>query len=96
MRKIIIIGANFGLTGCKLLQIQEASIVLSKVGIDIIDAMEGLQRVAQNTIIEKEDLQSVISAAGKALAPFHEPVKEKKPKYIRQQHKLAQRHYRRK
>ncbi|WP_153846304.1 hypothetical protein [Sphingobacterium paramultivorum] len=96
MRRILVVGASLGLTGCQMIRLQEASIVLSKVGIGYNDAMQGLQRVAQNTIIEKEDLQSVISAAGKALAPFHEPVKEKKQKYIRQQHKLAQRHYRRK
>ncbi|KKO91719.1 hypothetical protein AAW12_08630 [Sphingobacterium sp. Ag1] len=92
----MIIGANLRLTGCQLIQLQDYIIVLNNIGLDLFDAMEGLQRVAQKTIIEKEDLQSVISAAGKSFAPFYQPAKEKKPKYIRQQHKLAQRHYRRK
>jgi len=40
-----------------------------------------------------------IEQIAKEIAPiiqFREPIKEKKPKYIRQQHKLAQRNYRRK
>ncbi len=38
----------------------------------------------------------MIAKEAPPILPFPEPLKEKKPKYIRQQHKLAQRHYRRK
>lgn len=96
MRQIIVIGSKIGLTGCQIIQLQNAKIMLVNSGLDLIDAVEGLQRVANKVIIERKELQSLIIKAGKALTPFHEPVKEKKPKYVRQQHKLAQRHYTRK
>lgn len=96
MIRLIIIGANLGLTGCQIIQLHEVGFILKQAGVDLIDAVQGLQSVANKVIIEKEDFKSIKSTAGRALTPFHEPVKEKKPKYIRQQHKLAQRHYRRK
>lgn len=99
MRRILIIGASLGLTGCKIIQLQEASIMLTKVGLDLIEAIEGFKRVAQKSIIEKQDFRSVKAKVATAWEPWdqsHQPIKEKKPKYIRQQHKLAQRHYRRK
>ncbi len=96
MKQIMIIGANIGLTGCQIIQRQEASIVLNKAGLDLIDTVGSLQRVAKYSIIEKKSFKIFIGKAGEALGPFREPIKEKKPKYIRQQHKLAQRHYSRK
>lgn len=96
MRNIMIIGANIRLNGCQLLRLHEVDFILTKAGLDLKEAVEGLQKVSQRCIIKNEDLQSLIVTTGKALGPFHLPVKEKKPKYIRQQHKLAQRHYRRK
>jgi len=99
MNQVIIVGSNFGLTGCQLIQLHEASVVLNKSGMDLIEAIEGLQRVVQKSIIEKQELQSVIGKVATAWEPWdqsHQTIKEKKPKYIRQQHKLAQRHYRRK
>lgn len=96
MRKIMIIGANLGLTGCQLIQLHEFGFILKQVGVDLVDAVEGLQRVANKIILERKELQSLIVKAGNEQAPFCQPFREKKPKYIRQQHKLAQRHYRRK
>ncbi|MGJ1360037.1 hypothetical protein ACR79K_25370 [Sphingobacterium siyangense] len=96
MRRLIIIGANLGLTGCQLIQLHEFGFILKQSGVDLIDAVQGLQRVANKVIIERKELQSLIVKAGKELSPFRQPFKEKKPKYIRQQHKLAQRNYRRK
>lgn len=70
--------------------------MLANTGLDLIDAVGNLQSIAKSSIIEKNDFKSLIGKVGEALGPFREPIKEKKPKYIRQQHKLAQRHYRRK
>jgi hypothetical protein len=96
VRRLIIIGTNLGLTGCQIIQLHEVGFILNQAGVDLIDAVEGLQRVANKVIIERKELQSLIVKAGNELAPLYQPFKEKKPKYIRQQHKLAQRHYRRK
>lgn len=104
MRKVLIIGANVGLTGCQMIRLQEASIVLNKAGVDLIEAVEVLQKATKISIIES-DLEllkrgSLIEFASadpiiiNEVKQFH--WKEKKPKYIREQHKLAQRNYRRK
>ncbi len=94
MKQIIVIGSKIGLTGCQIIQLQNAKIMLVNSGLDLIDAVDGLQRIAHYSIIEKKDIQSLIGKAGEALGPSREPIKEKKPKYIREQHKLAQKNYR--
>ena len=35
-KKVIMIGANIGLTGCQMIRLQEASIVLNKAGVDLL------------------------------------------------------------
>lgn len=104
MRKVLVIGAGFGLTGCQMIRLQEASIVINKAGVDLLEAVSGIQKAARKSIIETDlellKMGSLIECASpdtiiiNELKQFH--WKEKKPKYIRQQHKLAQRHYRRK
>jgi len=104
MRKILILGSSMGMNGCQLIRLQEACIVLNKAGVDLLETVSGIQKMAQKSIIET-DIELLKSASLiECVSPnpviinevkqFH--WKEKKPKYIRQQHKLAQRHYRRK
>lgn len=96
MRKILIVGS--GLTGCQLLTktlIHHDLSRLSKLTqielIDLCDAVEKYQSLSLNRILDKIVLTSIRSCI-----PDLGPYREKKPKYIRQQHKLAQRHFRRK
>lgn len=97
MNKVIIIGQGLGLTGCQLIRLQEAKMALDNVGLDLIEAMIGLQKAAQKSTLATQDLQCVLEKESIiALSPLGQQVKEKKAKYIRQQHKLAQRHFRRK
>ncbi|WP_293925446.1 hypothetical protein [Sphingobacterium sp. UBA6320] len=95
MRKIVIIGS--GLTGCQLLTktlIHNDLSRLSKLTqielIDLCDAVEKYQSLSLNRKLDKIVLTSIRSCI-----PDLGPYREKKPKY-RQQHKLAQRNYRRK
>ena len=80
MRKILIIG--------------KAVIIAAGIDLDhqareeLLERFNSLSKEANETSLKFERLASSISAVV--------PIKEKKPKYIRQQHKLAQRHFRRK
>ncbi|MFC3353683.1 hypothetical protein [Sphingobacterium zeae] len=95
-KKIILIGANIGLTGCQLIRLQEASIILNMAALDLLHAVEKVKSDVTEKVLASEDMQNLISKVSEAKSPFRIAIKEKKPKYIRQQHKLAQRHYRRK
>ncbi len=94
MRKILIVGCSFSLTRCQLIRLQEASIILNVAAIEL---MHAVQLVKSDVEVKAfKEMANLISVASYAESHFKKPSKEKKPKYIRQQHKLAQRHYRRK
>ncbi len=94
MRKILIVGSTLGLTGCELIRLQEASIILSVAAIDL---MHAVQKVKSDVEVKSfKETINLIKVASYAEFDYKMPVKEKKPRYIRQQHKLAQKHYRRK
>ena len=94
MRKILIVGSRMGMTGCQLIRLQEASIILNVATLDLLHAVEKVKSDVEDSSFK--EMTNLISVAAYAESNFKMPVKEKKPKYIRQQHKLAQRHYRRK
>ncbi|WGQ15588.1 hypothetical protein [Sphingobacterium faecium] len=92
MRKILIIGIG---NAAILARALAGSFPLSRAtgdrGLNVKELLErfnSLSKEANETSLKFERLASSISALV--------PIKEKKPKYIRQQHKLAQRHFRRK
>lgn len=94
MRKFLIVGSRMGMTGCQLIRLQEASIILNVAALDLLHAVEKVKSDVEVNAFK--EMTNLISMAGYAESDFNHPIKEKKPKYIRQQHKLAQRHYRRK
>ncbi|MGJ1211931.1 hypothetical protein [Sphingobacterium multivorum] len=94
MRKFLIVGSRMGMTGCQLIRLQEASIILNVAALDLLHAVEKVKSDVEVNAFK--EMTNLISMAGYAESDFKLPIKEKKPKYIRQQHKLAQRHYRRK
>ncbi|MCS4164446.1 hypothetical protein [Sphingobacterium sp. BIGb0116] len=98
MRKVIIIGAGLGLTGCQLIRFIEISISSHLEFSELIEAAREFKIKAQQYLPVSKELKSLIDRSKEILSiePTEMPLKEKKPKYIRQQHKLAQRHYRRK
>lgn len=90
--------AGLGLTGCQLINLQSSIEDLRAAGFGVIEAMEGVVSIVTKDRIEKridENLQK-LTITTRPLEPLTKINLEKKPKYIRQQHKLAQRHYRRK
>lgn len=96
MRKILIVGS--GLTGCQLLtkillhhDINRLSKLTQIAFVDLFYAVEQYQSLSLKTEVDKIVLTSIGSCI-----PDLGQIREKKPKYIRQQHKLAQRHFRRK
>src|SRR5690606_1940896 len=99
MRKVLIIGT--GSTGCEILQkMADYHTKLSRVVSERIAIVQGLStyvesigRLAtiEDTSRDMKVLTREVSLKAERLSPI-----EKKPKYIRQQHKLAQRHYMRK
>lgn len=94
MRRILIIGANLGLTGCQMIRLQEASIILDKTGLDLIESVKEVKRVSDRTMFSGKEMNTLIIKAGESLEPFRTVIKEKKPRYVREQHKLAKRNYR--
>lgn len=90
MRKILIIG-----NAAILARVLAGNFPLSRAKGDrgfnteeLLERFNSLSKEADETSLKFERLASSISALV--------PIKEKKPKYTRQQHKLAQRHFRRK
>ncbi len=98
MRKVIVIGAGFDLTGCQLIQFIEISISSHLEFSELIEAAREFKIKGQRSLPVSKELKSLIVKSKEILSfePIAMAIKEKKPKYIRQQHKLAQRHYRRK
>ncbi|QQT60078.1 hypothetical protein I6I97_12460 [Sphingobacterium multivorum] len=98
MRKVIVVGAGLDLTGCQLIQFIEISISSHLEFTELIEAAREFKIKAQQYLPVSKELNSLIVKSNEILSikPTEMPFKEKKPKYIRQQHKLAQRHYRRK
>lgn len=96
MRKVIVVGTGLGLTGCQLIRLQEASIILNVAIVDLMHAVQQVKSAVDLKVLASDEIQSLFSRVSEAKSPFKITIKEKKPKYIRQQHKLAQRHYRRK
>ncbi len=94
-KKVILIAANIGLSGCQLIRLQELSNILNVAEIDLLHAVEKVKSDVTEKVLASEDMQNLISRVSEAKSPFRIAIKEKKPKYIRQQHKLAQRHYKR-
>jgi hypothetical protein len=94
MRKILIVGSSMGMNGCQLIRLQDASIILNVAALDLLHAVEKVKSDVEVSAFK--EMTNLISVAGYAESDLKLPIKEKKPKYIRQQHKLAQRHYRRK
>ncbi|HAE67587.1 MAG TPA: hypothetical protein DCG77_10360, partial [Sphingobacterium sp.] len=86
MRRILIIGANLGLTGCQMIRLQEASIILDKAGLYLIEAVREVKRVSDLTMFSGKEMNTLIIKAGQSLAPFRTIIREKKPRYIREQH----------
>lgn len=88
-----------GLTGCQLLGIISWRLDIERSKLDINDALHGLSKVSTKIIYDIDNITDrikFISAARLDYEVSEYRIKEKKQKYIRQQHKLAQRHYRRK
>lgn len=88
-----------GLTGCQLIQLHAANLILVKAGLDLIEAVDQTKMAVKRSVLsnkEIKELQAMILTAGETESPFRMPIREKKPRYVRQQHKLAQMHYRRK
>lgn len=88
-----------GLTGCQLLTIIAWRMDINTVGWELSEAFHGLQKVTVKITSSLEMYAEIIEVAKKEKNVFYTSLqdkKEKMQKYIRQQHKLAQRHYRRK
>lgn len=94
MRKILILGSSMGMNGCQLIRLQDASIILNVAALDLLHAVEKVK--SDVDVRSFKETINLIKVASFAESDYKMPVKEKKPKYIREQHKLAQRNYRRK
>ena len=71
---------------------------IEKKGLDFNQATTGLIKLATVTTHDSETFEETFKAISLARLDYEVSeyrIKEKKQKYIRQQHKLAQRHYRR-
>ncbi|GEM_PF-4080523 len=95
MRKILLIGHHFGLNGCQMITLQTANIVLLKAGVEIETEIHELSNLTQKP---SQTFSAIIDELGSVTNPlkkvFHSS--DKNQRYIRQQQKLAQRHFRRK
>lgn len=92
MNKVINVGQKLGLTGCQLVQLQEANIVFSEFGVELLDGVQLLQRISRETLENLESLKN-ITIEFEPWNQSHKLIKKKKTKYILEQHKLAQMHY---
>lgn len=99
MKNIIIIGAGLGLNSCQMLRLQTESLRLKEYGIILVDHLHELSDLSKPKV---EDLANVIKVFEDKSIPMHNIlIAEKNFKYneqktMRQQHKWAQRNYKRK
>lgn len=94
-RRVILIGA--GLTGCQLLAITVLSEHSCVAMEDLAVSVDKMLRSAEVTRKEIEELQIRLQDIPPLAWPDHtEHRKEKKPKYVRQQHRLAMKYHSRK
>lgn len=105
MREIIIIGSRIGFNGCQLLYLELQRRILAQSGIILIDHhFHELSNLPSRKFDDLESLSEKLSKGAFHIIklhmdmPFENLTKNdhRKQKYIRQQHKFAQRYFRRK
>lgn len=62
MNQVVIVGSGLGLTGCQLIQLHEANILLTKSGLELIDGIKIFQRISRETVESLEDLKNAPTA----------------------------------
>ncbi|MGJ1362914.1 hypothetical protein ACR79B_20620 [Sphingobacterium spiritivorum] len=87
-RRIVIIGSKegLGLSGCQKIQLFLSGIIVLS---SIDDINNGLSKLVQSSNVTKESFIDLRHVLNPLAIQTHKISKEKKPKYIRQQHKLA-------
>ena len=89
MNNIVIIGNGLNLTGCQKIHLLVIGRQITDAGICFAQAMQSLQRVTAKVTDSVKSLEKAALASNPLAIQAHKISKEKKPKYIRQQHKLA-------
>ncbi|MGJ1196309.1 hypothetical protein ACR777_21985 [Sphingobacterium spiritivorum] len=89
MNNILIIGNELNLTGCQKIHLMIVGRKITDAGLCFDQAMLSLHRVTEKVTDSVKSLDKAALASNPLIIRAHKISKEKKPKYIRQQHKLA-------
>ncbi|MGJ1424531.1 hypothetical protein ACR79B_11100 [Sphingobacterium spiritivorum] len=89
MSDIIFIRSGLNLTGCQKIHLLIIGRQMTDAGICFAQAMQSLHRITAKVTYSVKSLEKAALAINPLIIQAHKISKEKKPKYIRQQHKLA-------